>query len=516
MGSFDQETVQTPPHISSARRWAALWVILFGQLVVSMDMTVLNIALPHLSAEVEPTSDQQLWIVDIYSLILAGLLVPASAMSDRIGRKRMFVAGCVLFGLASLLIFFAHSALLIIAVRAILGMGGAMIMPTTISMIRSIFTNASERAVALAFWSAMASAGTVVGPLVGGFLMMHFSWHAAFLVNVPLMAIVVIAAVPILPEVRVKNAGRWDVLGAALALGGMMLFMWGIKHLAAVAPAYDLAGAVSLVAGIVLVLWFARRCLRRPEPLIDLKLFSQRPFAGGVITALCCMFGLSAQLFLVSQWLQLVNGNDPLQAGLLLIPSGVASVVAGMIAPSLAIKAGAKPVMLGGVFLVFLGMLAPLVFSADLNLWVMLVATVLAGLGTGALAVGTAVIMGATPREKASSGAACEEVAYDLGNVLGVAVLGSVASIAYGLGFNTDALLAAGLDAGSVEAATQSLAAAAQIAHETGVTELLTEGVVAFDNGFVIASAVGALILLLALLVIARFIPRGLQITDEE
>ena len=317
--------------------------------------------------------------------------------------------------------------------------------------------------------------------------------------------------VPLLQEV-----GRWDVLGAALALGCMMLLMWGIKHLAAIAPVPDIAGAASLFAGIALLVWFVRRCLMRSKPLIDLKLFRQRPFAGGVITALCCMFGLSAQLFLVSQWLQLVNGSDPLQAGLLLTPSGVASVIAGMATSSLAIKPGAKLVMLGGVFLVFLGMLAPVPFFADLNLWVMLAATVLAGLGTGALAVGTAVIMGATPREKASSGGACEEVAYDLGNMLGVAFLGSIASMAYRMGLNADTLLAAGLDEASVDTAAQSLGAAAEIAQETGVAELLAEGVAAFDSGFIIASAAGALIILLAMFIIARFIPRGLQIAEEE
>ncbi|MEC4271868.1 MFS transporter [Adlercreutzia sp. R25] len=509
------DTIQIPPHISAKRRWASLAVLLFAQLVVSMDMTILNIALPHMVAEIQPTSDQQLWIIDAYSLVLAGLLVPSSSLSDRLGRKKTFLLGAAIFGVASALIMFASSAGAVIAIRAVLGIGGAFIMPTTISMIRSVFTDSKERATALAAWSALGSLGMVLGPLIGGFLLEHFSWHAAFLVNVPLMGLVVFVGLLILPEIKVRRAGAWDAPAALLALLAMVLMMWGIKHLAAELSFFNSEGLAALVAGIGLMVLFVVRCLHSETPLLDLRLFSLRPFRGGVITALCSMFGMAAQLFLLSQWLQLVNGSGPLESGMLLIPQAVASIVAGMAAPALAMRLGAKPVLLGGLGIGAVGMLMLLPFIDDLTLAPIIVSTVLAGLCTGSLSVGSAVIMCATPREKASSAAACEEVAYDMGNVLGVAVIGSVASIVYVLGLDPAALAASGLDAASISAAGESFPAAVAIAQQAGATELLAEAVRAFDHSVVVASAIGGIAIALACVAIARLIPNGLSITEE-
>ena len=209
--------------VSARRRWASLGVLSASLLVVTMDLTILYVALPDLAADIRPTANQQLWIVDIYSLVLAGLLIPMSALADRWGRKLMLLAGFVVFGAASALILAADSPEQVIATRALLGVGGAMIMPTTLSLMRSVFTDADERATALGVWAAVSAMGAAVGPIVGGALLEHFSWHAAFLVNVPLMASAVVAGAVILPESRDPHPGRWDFVATVLSIVGMVL-----------------------------------------------------------------------------------------------------------------------------------------------------------------------------------------------------------------------------------------------------------------------------------------------------
>lgn len=505
-----------PPKISRARRWAALIVVLFGQFIVSIDMTVLNIALPDLTADLEPTSDQQLWIIDAYSLVVAGLLVPASSLSDRWGRKRMLLAGFAVFGIGSGLIMAAFSAEAVIAIRALLGLGGAMIMPTTISMIRSIFSDARERATALAAWSVIGGMGMAAGPLIGGFLLEHFSWHAAFFVNVPLMALAFVAGLVVLPEIRVKNPGRWDALAAVMSLAGMALLMWGIKHLAAIMSITDPAGLAAVAAGATLMVAFVVRCLRSNSPLMDVSLFRSKPFTAGILAALGSMFAMAALLFLLAQWLQLVDGASPLESGVKLVPMALASIVAGAIAPSAALRFGARNATVGGLAIAAFAMIMLAAFWDNLTYLPVMVSSCLVGFGTGSLAVASSVIMCETPVEKASSAAAFEEISYDLGNVLGVAILGSVASIVYRVGLDPSALAGAGLDAASIAASSQSYSAAVDIAQRTGVAELLAEGAPAFSDSIIITSVAGGVVLLAVALIVWKLIPRDLSIAESE
>lgn len=503
-----------PPTISKARRWAALAVVLFGQFVVSIDMTVLNIALPDLTAELQPTSDQQLWIIDVYSLVLAGLLVTASSLSDRWGRKRMMLAGFAVFGIGSGLIMFADSTEAVIALRALLGVGAAMIMPTTISMVRSIFLDAKERAFALAGWSAIGGLGMAAGPLIGGFLLEHFSWHAAFLVNVPLMALSLIAGLLILPEIRVKNPGGWDFVAAIISLAGMTLLMWGIKHVAAL-MAFDAQGTAALVAGLGLMAIFLVRCARSDNPLLDVSLFRSKPFTAGIVAALGSMFALASLSFLLSQWLQLVDGCSPLEAGARLVPMALTSIVSGVAAPALAMRFGARNVTAAGLAIGAAAMIMLIAFHGNLTYVPVMISSSLVGLGTGALAVGSSVIMCETPVEKASSAASLEEISYDLGNVLGVAILGSVASIVYRLGLDPAALAESGLSGTAIEEAMQSFGAAAQIAQQTGAAELLREGAASFSESIIITSFAGGAVLLAVAIVVWKLIPRDLDIAES-
>lgn len=262
-----QVEAKVPP-LSRAHRWAALMVLLFAQFVLSIDLTVLNVALPSMTAELQPTSDEQLWIVDAYSLVLAGLLVSASSLSDRIGRKKMLLGGALVFCIGSALIVGANTPWQVVAIRAFLGLGAAMIMPTTISMIRNIFTDAKERAFALAAWSVLGGLGMALGPIIGGFLLEHLSWHAAFLVNIPLMALVLIVGLFILPEIHVIGNGPWDIPAALISLVGMASLMWGIKRLAAEMNVADIAALTAIMVGIVCIVIFVVRALRTNTPPI--------------------------------------------------------------------------------------------------------------------------------------------------------------------------------------------------------------------------------------------------------
>lgn len=511
---MDDSIVVKPQTLSKGRLWTALVAILLGQFVVAIDLTVLNIALPELTRDLSPSSDQLLWIVDVYSLVLAGFLVATSSLSDRFGRKKMLLAGFLIFGIGSVLVVFINDASQLIAIRAFLGIGGAMIMPITISMIRSIFTDSKERAIAVAAWSAISAIGMAAGPLIGGFLLEHFNWHSAFLVNVPIVGIAFLLGVLAMPEVKLKNPGRFDVLGSVLALAAMVALLWGIKHLAA-ELAFDVPGVAATVAGLVLIALFVYRCLKSPHPIVDLSLFRSRTFSAGVIATMACTFALAVLLYMLAQWLQLVNGDGTLESGIHLIPMSVATLVSSLGAAALAMRYQARHVVAAGLGLASVAMLMMFFFQDDLSLTVVIVSTCLVGLGTGALAIGASLIMAETPVEKASSAGSLQEISYDLGNVLGVAILGSLASIIYRSELGTGALRAMGLDGQLINAAKQSFAATTEIGNMLDLPELIQRGADAFNQSLVVTCLAGGIIILVTAVVVWKLIPKGLKITED-
>lgn len=503
-----------PPVLSKGRLWAALAVILFGQFVVSIDLTILNIALPDLTKELNPTSDQLLWIIDVYSLVVAGLLVATSSLSDRLGRKRMLLTGFFIFGFASGLIMIANSAEFVIGIRAILGVAGAMIMPVTISMIRSIFDDAKERAMAIAIWSAISAIGMAVGPLIGGVLLDFFSWHAAFFVNVPLMAAAFLAGIVVLPEVKLKHPGKFDILASVLFLAGMIAFLWGIKHLAAELE-FDIPGVATVVIGLILLIAFVVRCATSRNPLVDISLFKSRAFAGGVIAMLFSTFAMAILLYLLSQWFQLVNGDTSMEAGIKLVPMAVASLVSCLIATSLAIKFRVRSIIAGGMIIAAFALISLTFFQDDLELAPIMVSTVLVGLGTGALALGGSLMLSETPPEKASSSGSIQEISYDLGNVLGVAILGSVASIIYRQSLHVSDLRDLGFDHQAIDAIQQSFSAASEVANELGMPELMKLGTHAFDDSVVTTCLIGGILIFVVALIVWALIPKDARIMQD-
>lgn len=498
-----------------ARRWAILAVLTASLLVLMMDMTILNIAIPEMTAELDPTADQLLWIVDVYSLVLAGLLVSWSAIADRWGRKRMLLLGYVIFGGVSLLVLWATSAESVIALRALLGVGGAMIMPTTLSLIRVVFTNPRERATALGIWAAVSSLGAAVGPLFGGFLLEHFSWHAAFLVNVPLMVVAFLAGALLLPESRVPRVGRWDWFAAVLSFAGMTLFVWAIKAFGKAATFASLEGWIAALLGLALLAWFSVRCVRRPHPLLELRLFRSRPFSAGIAAALGSMFAMGAAFLLLAQWMQLVDGASPVEAGVRMLPAALGAAIASVLAPVLARWIGARTVLAGGIAGAAVGFIAIGLQPGQLSYVTVLIALSLIGVGSGALAIGSAMIMYETPEAQAGNAAALEETAYELGSVLGVAVLGTIAALWFRAEFATTQFADA-VSGAQAAAAAESLGAASALAESLGRPDFATEAGIAFTHGMQAAGLIGGVLLLAIAIAAFCIAPRGLDVTAAQ
>ncbi|WP_278263711.1 MFS transporter [Nocardia sp. AG03] len=502
----------TPPALSFARRWAAAAVLSLSLLVITIDLTILNIALPDLAADLRPSATEQLWIVDAYSLVLAGLLVSTSSLGDRFGRKRMLLLGYSVFGVASLLVLWADTAPQVIALRALLGVGGAMIMPTTLTMLRVVFTDPAERAKALGLWAAVSGVGAALGPIVGGVLLETFSWRAALLVNVPIMVIVLVAGFLVLPESTVPNPGCWDFVGAGLSIAGMVALIWSIKRFAKDQTLLSGPAILVLMVAAAALGLFVWRCLRRPDPLLDIRLFRRRQFSAGIVAAISSVLGMAAALLLLAQWMQLVEGYRPMETGVRLLPLAIAATLASMIAPWLATKLGARVVLAGGIAVAGIGMLL-IGVPEDLTYGTILPPLLLVGAGLGALAIATAMIMSGTPEDKAGNAAAIEETSYDLGNVLGVAILGSVAALLYTSNAGFDRI--PGVDRALADAADESLGAAMAIAHEAQLPALAQHAAAAFTQSLQTTGVVGGVLLLIGAAAVYALTPRGTDITVQ-
>ncbi|RKS70889.1 DHA2 family multidrug resistance protein-like MFS transporter [Actinomadura pelletieri DSM 43383] len=502
-----------PPH---PHRWAGLAVLSASLLLIVMDITILNVALPEMSADLRPSAVELLWMVDAYSLVVAGLLVTAAALGDRWGRRRMLVAGFSVFGLASLGVLVAGSPGEVIAIRALLGAGGAMIMPSTLSMIRHLFTDPRERATALGVWATTAALGAALGPIIGGLLLEAFSWHSAFLVHVPVMAVAIVAALWLLPESRNPRPGRWDAVGTALSIVGMTALVYTIKDVGD----EGITGA-NVVTGVVAVAglgWFVRRCLRRPEPLLDVRLFRGRAFTAGTVVALVSSLSIAAIMLLLAQWMQLVQGYSALETGIRLLPEVVGAAVFSPLAPALAARLGARTVLAGGLAVGGIGYLVIFVAGEPLGYWPVALSTFLVGVGMGALAVASAVIMAGAPPERSGSAAAVEETGYELGATLGVAVLGSVAAAVYRDGLSGFDLAGHGVTGQAAHDVRESLGGAMEVARGAGAAgnELAARAQEVFTTSLSWAGLAGSALMLAAAAVVWMLTPRDLDIADTE
>lgn len=415
---------------SKGGRWAMLAVLCSSLLLVAMDATILNVALPSLIDDMRPSALAQLWIIDVYGLVLGGLLVATGAISDRYGRKRLFVIGFLLFGVASVVAATAGTPGQLIAGRVLLGIGGAMVMPSTLSLIRNIFEDPRERTLAIGVWAAVAGAGAAVGPLVGGALVSAHGWSAAFWVNVPVVVVTVVAALRMLPEFKDAGHGPLDWPSAVLSVVGIVALAWGIKHVAkgSLAP----ADVLILLLGIAVLALFTRRQLSLADPLLDVRLFTKRAFTAAALATLMAMLAIGAALFLLSLWLQYVHGYSPFEAGLRTLPAALATLAGSLLAPRLMERLGVRAVMALGLTGLLTGFLVLALSPEPTGYPYVAVVLVALGLGDGlAITASAATLVSAVPAERAGQAGAVSETSYELGVGLGVAMLGSIHGAVY-------------------------------------------------------------------------------------
>jgi DHA2 family multidrug resistance protein-like MFS transporter len=475
----------------ATNRWVVLLVVSSALFLIVVDMTVLHTALPTLTRELHATPSDKLWIINAYSLVVAGMLPGCGTLGDRVGHSRMLLVGLVLFAVASLIAAYAPSPALLIASRALLAVGAASMMPATLSIIRLTFTDERECALAIGLWSAVASGGSAIGPLIGGVLLEYFWWGSVFLINVPVVAVAIVAALVFIPADKGTSTVPWDPLGSLLILVGLIGLAYAIKEIAMANPSFVSAGLAAAIGAGALV-WFAGRQRRSAAPLIDFSLFANPGFRIAVIAALISQFCVLGLALVLSQRLQLVLGYSPLHAALLLVPGPIMSFIGGPLAGWLAPRYGVERVIAGALLLAGLGV-AGLLLLADAGVVPLLLCLSAFGLGSGAsLASASNAIMAHASADHAGMAASIEEVAIELGGAIGVTVLGSVLAGVYAafLVLPTDPLPPAVHDG-----VDQALAVARTLPAETA-RRLSGSVHRAFDSAYLTALAIAAVLLL--------------------
>jgi DHA2 family multidrug resistance protein-like MFS transporter len=492
-------TTTTAPR-AGTREWLGLSVLLLPTTLLFLAMTVLFLATPYIAADLRPSGAQVLWINDIYGFIMAGFLVTFGTLGDRLGRRKLLLAGAALFGAASALSAYAPNPELLIAGRALMGLGAAAIMPATLSLITNMFADARQKGVAIGLWASAISAGVALGPLVGGLLLETLWWGAALLIGVPVMALVLVTVPFLVPEYRDPNAGRVDLLSVVFSLATLLPFIYGVKHLAE--AGIDATSVVTLVAGIAFGIAFARRQLRLEEPLLDVRLFSNRTFSGALGMFLLSAVALGGVYLLFTQYLQLVADQSPLEAGLWILPAAIALVAVSTLTPIIARKVRPAYVITGGLVLSTLGyvLIALVDSTGGLPLLIAGFYVLYPGIAP-AMALAPGLVIGSAPPEKAGAASAVNSTASDLGTALGVAVLGSIGSVVYGLNAEgaTD-----GLTADQADAAAETLPGALKVAADLPADTagpLIETAKSAFTSGLNAAGIVAAALAVVAIVI---------------
>ena len=414
------------PELMCKRRWLTLIVVCLGLMVITLDNTILNVAIPRLSYDLHASTSSLQWIVDIYVLIFAGLLLTAGSLGDRFGRYKALSFGLVVFGIGSLASALSGSASALIATRGFMGIGGAFIMPATLSIITNVFTDPRERGQAIGIWAGVAALGVGIGPVAGGFLLSHFYWGSVFFVNVPIVIAALIAGWFLVPDSRDPSAPKLDPLGAVLSMVGLATLLYSIIE----GPAHgwtspEIVGAFVIGIG-VLGLFFVWET-HYSSPMLDFHFFENPRFtvaSGAIMLVFLALFG---SLFLLTQYLQSVQGFTPLEAGALVVPQATVVMIAAPLSSGRVQRYGNKRVVGVGMSVAALGTLGYVLFRIDSPVWLVIAVTMVIGLGMGnVMAPATDSIMGSLPRAKAGVGSAMNDTTRQTGGAIGVAVLGSV------------------------------------------------------------------------------------------
>ncbi len=415
---------------ATRREWIGLAVIALPCMLYSMDLTVLNLAVPAISRDLEPSSAQLLWILDIYGFLVAGSLITMGTLGDRIGRRRLLMIGAAAFGLASIFAAFANTAGMLIAARAVLGVAGATLAPSTLSLIRNMFLDPAQRTFAIGVWVTSYSVGGAVGPLLGGVVLQYFDWGSVFLLGVPVMLLLLAVGPMLLPEFRDPQAGRLDLLSAALSLAAVLLVIYGLKRIAE--DGLEWPQALAILAGAGLGCLFVRRQRTLAHPFIDLHLFRSPAFSASLgAYTLATFVGFGSYIF-IAQYLQLVLGLSPLEAGLWTVPSMLAYIVGSLIVPALARRVRAVYLMSVGLVIAAAGFGVLALVDQGTSLYVLVGGMVVYSIGISPVVIlATDLIVGCAPVERAGAAGAISETSSELGGALGIAVLGSIGTAVY-------------------------------------------------------------------------------------
>ncbi|MEU4835825.1 MFS transporter [Streptosporangium sp. NPDC023615] len=473
------------PAVAGRREWIGLAVLSLPALLASLELTVTNLALPAIGEDLDATSTQLLWIVDVYAFLLAGALITMGVLGDRIGRRRLLLIGAAAYGVVSAVAAWAPDAESLIAARALMGVAGATLMPSTLSLATSMFPDPRRRTVAIGVIVASVSAGTAIGPLVGGWLLERFWWGAAFLLAVPFMALLLIAGPLLLPEHRDTTAKRLDPTSAALSLATVLPVVYGLKQIAADDPAVTSVAAIA--AGLALGVVFVRRQRASAAPFVDLGLFADRTLSTATGTLALGIFVLWGSNYAIAQYLQLVHGMSPLEAGLWTAPSAVGVIAGSTLAPRLARRVRPFTVIAAGLTVSAVGYLVLTLTQGTDGIAVLVSGAVVVSAGLGPMmALATDLVVGSAPPHRVGAAAALSSTAPQLGGALGIAVLGSVITATYQARLATAAVPGAARDnLGS------AVAVAAGLPPEAGAG-LLGTARAAFVEGFHVTAAISA------------------------
>jgi DHA2 family multidrug resistance protein-like MFS transporter len=472
---------------ASRREWTGLIVIALPCLVYAMDLTVLNLAVPAIAADLQPGGTELLWIIDVYGFLVAGSLITMGTLGDRIGRRRLLLIGAAAFSAASVLAAFATSAAMLIAARALLGLAGGTLAPSTLSLIRVMFRDPHERTVAIGAWITSYSAGAAIGPLAGGALLEVAWWGSVFLIGLPVMALLLVLGPRLLPEYRDPSAGRLDLRSAALSLIAVLAVIYGLKHVAE--HGVTASGLAWVSAGALAGATFARRQTRLADPLIDLQLFRKPAFSAALATNLLGFFAVFGASLFTAQYLQSVLGMSPLEAGLWTLPEAAAFIASSTLTPKLVRRVAPPLVIAAGLVVGAAGLLIVAQVSGDLA--PVVVGTVVVALGLGPVAtLATDLVVGIAPPERAGAASAVSETGSELGGALGIAILGSIATAVY----------RAGAPAGAKDTIGGAVA--------TGDPAVVDGAREAFTQGMQVASSIAAAVLLAAAVVVLAMLRR--------
>jgi MFS transporter, DHA2 family, multidrug resistance protein len=423
--------VTTEPFPKAGRReWVGLGVLTLACLLYVMDLTVLHLAVPAISADLQPTSAQLLWIIDIYGFLVAGSLITMGTLGDRIGRRRLLLLGAAAFGVGSLLAAFSPTAEWLIVSRALLGIAGATLAPSTLSLIFHMFQDPRQRQVAIGFWIGAFSAGAAIGPVLGGAMLELFWWGSAFLLALPVMAALLVLGPRVLPEYKDPEAGRLDVVSAAMSVAAVLAVIYGLKEIAQDGLAWP--AGLSVLAGLAVGVGFVRRQQRLADPMIDVGLFRLRSFNAALATNFLAIFVAVGYFLFVAQYLQLVLGLSPLEAGLWSLPSALGFIAGSQLGPRILGRVRPARVVAGGLGLAAVGLGLLTQVGASGGLAALVTGSVIISLGMAPVfGLTTELIVGSAPPEQAGAASGISETAAELGGALGIAAMGSLGVAIY-------------------------------------------------------------------------------------